>query len=139
MNISQPKLRSEKFDNTNKCKEVRLKLDKKQWYDHVPKSDEPRHDSNQTWNQHVKADRTIPNHKPDNTLRDNGKRTCLKHSNLQRRNCNPERRRNYFKIPRDSNINIAYVECENKSDTSNNTGRNCLCSIFGKRNIQELH
>jgi len=49
VNISQPKLRSEKLDddddnnnNINKlhfniCKETGVQLDKKQWYEHVPK------------------------------------------------------------------------------------------------------
>jgi hypothetical protein len=49
VNISQPKLRSEKFDdddddnNNNKlqfniCKETRVQLDKKHWYEHEPES-----------------------------------------------------------------------------------------------------
>jgi len=62
-----------------------------------------------------------------------------KHSNFQRRNCNPERRRNYFKIRRPSNGNTEYVECKNRSDTSNNRGTKCLSNIFGKRDVEELH
>jgi len=33
----------------------------------------------------------------------------------------------------------AYVEFENKSDTSNNRGIKCLSNTFGKRKIHELH
>ena len=29
------------------------------------------------WNQQVQTDRTIPNNKPDITIRDNEKRTCM--------------------------------------------------------------
>jgi len=62
----------------NICKETGVQLDKKQWYEHVPKS-ETGQGGNVTilWNQQVQTDRTIPNNKPDIILRDNEKRTCM--------------------------------------------------------------
>ena len=61
----------------NICKETRVQLDKKHWYEHVPKSVETGHEGNVTilWNQ-VQTDRTIPKNKPDIIIRDNEKRTC---------------------------------------------------------------
>jgi hypothetical protein len=54
-------------------------LDKKHWYEHVPKSEETSQGSNVTilWNQQVQTDRTIPNNKPDIIICDNEKRTCM--------------------------------------------------------------
>jgi hypothetical protein len=54
-------------------------LDKKHWYEHVPKSVETGQGDNVTilWNQQVQTDRTIPNNKPDIIIRDNEKRTCM--------------------------------------------------------------
>jgi hypothetical protein len=54
-------------------------LDKKQWYEHVPKSAETGLGGNITilWNQQVQTDRTIPNNKPDIIICDNEKRTCI--------------------------------------------------------------
>jgi hypothetical protein len=53
-------------------------LDKKHWYEHVPKSVETGQGGNVTilWNQQVQTDRSIPNNKPD-IIRDNEKRTCM--------------------------------------------------------------
>ena len=63
----------------NTCKETRVQLDKKHWYEHVPKSLETGQGGNVTilWNQQVQTDRTIPNNKPDIINRDNEKRTCM--------------------------------------------------------------
>jgi hypothetical protein len=49
-----------------------VKLDKKHWFEHVPKSIETSHGGKVTilWNQ-VITDRTIPNNKPDIIIRDN--------------------------------------------------------------------
>ena len=57
----------------------RLQLDKKLWYEHVPKSVETSQGGNVTilWNQQVQTDRTIPNNKPDVTNRDSEKGTCM--------------------------------------------------------------
>jgi hypothetical protein len=54
-------------------------LDKKLWYEHVPKSVETSQGDKVTilWNQQVKTDRTIPNNKPDIIIRDNEKGTCM--------------------------------------------------------------
>ena len=54
-------------------------MDKKHWYEHVPKSVETGLGGNITilWNQQVQADRTILNNKPDIIIRDNEKRTCM--------------------------------------------------------------
>jgi len=60
-------------------KETRVKLDKKQWYEHVPKSVETIQGGKVTilWNQQVQTDRTILNNKPDIIIRDNEMETCM--------------------------------------------------------------
>jgi len=57
----------------NICKETGGQLDKKHWYEHVPKSVETGQGGNLNtlWNQQVQTDRTIPNNKPDIIMRDN--------------------------------------------------------------------
>jgi hypothetical protein len=52
-----------------------VKLDKKHWYEHVPKSVVTNQGDKVTilWNQQVQTDRTIPSNKPDITIRDNEK------------------------------------------------------------------
>jgi hypothetical protein len=54
-------------------------MDKKQWYEHVPKSVETSQGGKVTIlrNQQVQTDRTIPNNKPDIIIRDNEKGTCM--------------------------------------------------------------
>jgi hypothetical protein len=56
-----------------------VQLDKKLWYEHVPKSVEKSQGGKVTilWNQQVQTDRTIPNNKPDIIIRDNEKGTCM--------------------------------------------------------------
>jgi len=56
----------------NICKEIRVKLDNKRWYDHVPKPVETSNEGKVTifWNQPVQTDRTIPNNEPDIIIRD---------------------------------------------------------------------
>jgi len=63
----------------NICKETGVQLDKKHWYEHVPKSVEKGQGGNITilQNQQVQTERTIPNNKPDIIIRDNEKRTCM--------------------------------------------------------------
>ena len=63
----------------NICQETGILLDKKHWYEHVPKSVETGQGDNVTilWNQQVQTDRIIPNNKPDIIIRDNEKRTCM--------------------------------------------------------------
>ena len=61
------------------CKEIGVQLDKKHWYEHVPKSVETSKGGKVTilWNQQVQTDRTIPNNKPDIIIRDNETGTCM--------------------------------------------------------------
>jgi len=51
-------------------------LDKKHWYEHVPKSVETGQGGKVTilWNHQVQTDITIPNNKPNIIIRDNEKR-----------------------------------------------------------------
>jgi hypothetical protein len=55
-----------------------VKFNNKLWYGHAPKTVEISHEDRVTilWNQQVRTDRTIPNDKPDITVRDN-KGTCV--------------------------------------------------------------
>jgi len=63
----------------NICKGTGLQLDKKHWYEHVPKSVETSQGSKVTifWNQQVQTDRTIPNNKRDTIIHDNEKGTYV--------------------------------------------------------------
>ena len=63
----------------NICKEKGLQLDKKHWYEHVPKSVETRQGGKLTifWNQQVQTDRTIPSNKSDIIIRDNEAGKCI--------------------------------------------------------------
>ena len=63
----------------NICKETAVQLDKKHWYEHVPKSVETSQACKVTilWNQQIQTDRTIPNNKPDIIISDNEKGTCM--------------------------------------------------------------
>ena len=65
--------------NFNNSNNKGVQLDKKHWYEHVPKSVETSQEGKVTmlWNQQVQTDRTIPNNKPDITIRDNEKGTCV--------------------------------------------------------------
>jgi hypothetical protein len=60
-------------------KETQVQLDKKHWYEHVPKSVEANQGGkvNILWNQQMQTDRIIPNNKPDIIIRDNEKGTCI--------------------------------------------------------------
>ena len=65
--------------NFNICKETAVQLDRKQWYEHVPKSVETSQRGKVTilWIQQVQTDRTVPSNKPDIIIRDNEKGTCM--------------------------------------------------------------
>jgi hypothetical protein len=54
-------------------------LNKKHWYEHVPKSVKTGQGGKVTilWNQQVQTVRTIPNNKQDIIIRNNVKRTCM--------------------------------------------------------------
>jgi len=66
-------------NNNNNNNERGVQLDKKHWYEHVPKSVETSQGGkvNILWNQQIQTDRTIPNNKPDIIIRDNEKGTCM--------------------------------------------------------------
>ena len=55
-----------------------VQLDKKHWYEHVPKPVITNQGGMVTilWNQQVQIDRTIPNNKPDIIIQDNEMGTC---------------------------------------------------------------
>jgi len=63
----------------NICKETGLQLDKKHWYEHVPKSVGKSQGGKVTimWNQKIQTDRTIPKNKPDIIIHDNEKGTRM--------------------------------------------------------------
>jgi hypothetical protein len=63
----------------NVCKETGVQLDKKHWYEHLPKSVKKSQGGKVTllWNRQVQTDRSIPNNKPDIIIGNNGKRTCM--------------------------------------------------------------
>jgi len=63
----------------NMRKATAVQLDKKHWYEHVPKSAETSQGGKVTilWNQQIQTDRTIPNKTPDIIIRDNEKGTCM--------------------------------------------------------------
>ena len=63
----------------NICKGTGVQLDKKHWYEFVPKSVETSQGGKVTilWNQQIQTDRTIPNNKLDIIVRDNKKGTCM--------------------------------------------------------------
>ena len=63
----------------NICKETGVQLDKKHWYEPVPKLVETSKGDKVTilWNQQVQTDRTIPNNKPDIIIRDNEAGKCM--------------------------------------------------------------
>jgi hypothetical protein len=75
----------------NICKEIGVQLDKKHWYEHVPKSVVTNQGGKVTilWNQQVQTDRTILNNKPVIIIRDNEKRICMliRYSNPRWQKC----------------------------------------------------
>ena len=60
----------------NIFKEIGVKLDNENWYDHVPKSVRTNRAGKVLWNQQVQTDRTFPNNKPDIIICDIEKGTC---------------------------------------------------------------
>ena len=84
-------------------------------YDHVPKSVETSYEGKAAilMNQEVRTDRSIPNNKPDNIIRDNKIGTDMLIDVTIPGD---------FKIQRPYIRNSAHVECESKSDTVNNRG-----------------
>jgi hypothetical protein len=86
----------------NICKETGVQLDKKHWYEHVPKSVQTSQGGkvNILWDQQAQTDRTIPNNKPDIIIRDNEKGTCVlnRRCTLRRQKCDLKRSREDSKI-----------------------------------------
>jgi len=66
-------------NNNNNKQETWVQLDKKHWYEHVPKSVETSQGGKVTilWNQQVQTDRTVPNNKPDIIICNTEKGTCM--------------------------------------------------------------
>jgi hypothetical protein len=63
----------------NIYKEIGVKLDNKDWFDHVPKSVETSHEGkvNIVWSQHVRNGITLSNNRLDIKIHDNKKGTCM--------------------------------------------------------------
>jgi hypothetical protein len=63
----------------NIYKETGVQLNKKHWFENVPKSVETIGGGKATilWNQEGETDRTIPSNKPDIVVSDNEKGTCM--------------------------------------------------------------
>ena len=101
----------------NICKETGVQLDKKHWYEHVPKSVDTSKGGKVIilWNQQVQTDRTIPNNKPGIIIRDNEAGTCMLIDVAISGD------RNVIKKEAE-NRNTTHVEGKNKGDTSNNRG-----------------
>jgi hypothetical protein len=108
----------------NICKETGVQLDKKHWYEHVPKSVETSQGVKITilWNQQVQTDRTIPSNKPGIIIRDNEKGTCMliDVAISGDRNVIKKEAEKILKYKDLNNRNTAHVECKNKGYTSNN-------------------
>jgi len=66
-------------NNNNNNNETEVQLDKKHWYEHVPKSVETSQRGKVTilWNKQVQTDRTIPNNKTNITICYNEKGTYM--------------------------------------------------------------
>ena len=121
----------------NICTETGIQLEKKLWYEHVPKSVETSQGGKVTilWNQQIQTDRTIPNNKPDIIIRDYEKGTCMLIDVAISGN------RIVIKKVAEKvlkyNRNTAHVGCKNKGDTSNNRGDWDYFKVIQK--IREQH
>ena len=110
----------------NICNETRVQLDKKHWYEHVPKSVETSPAGKVTilCNHQIQTDRTILGNKPDVIIRDNEKGTCtlIDVAISGDRNVIKKGSREDSKIQRPYNRNTVHVECTSKGDSSINKG-----------------
>ena len=125
----------------NVCKETGVQLDKKHWYEHIPKSVETSQGGRVTilWNQQVQTDRTIPNNKPNIIIRDNEKGTCM----LIDAAISGDRnviKKEATKILKYKDLTIEF-QCmwnvKNKGDTTNNRGNWDYFKVIQK--IHEQH
>jgi hypothetical protein len=102
----------------NICKDTGVQLDKKHWYDYLPKSLETSQGGKVTilWNQQVQSNRTIPNNKADIVIRVNEKRTCmLKDAAFYGdRNMIKKEAEKIVKY-KDLTIEIQHLECKNNA------------------------
>ena len=94
-------------------------MDKQNLQKHVPKSVETSHEGklNKLWNE-LQTDKTIPNHKPENTSRDNEKGTCMPINAAIPGDRNVIKKQ-AEKILKYKNLAVN-VECKSKCDTNNN-------------------
>jgi len=108
----------------NICKETRVQLDKKHWYEHAPKSVETSQGGKVTTlgNQQIQTDRTIPNNKPDIIIHDNEKGMLIDVTIPGDRNVIKKEAKKILKYKDLYNRYRVHVECKNKGDTSNNRG-----------------
>ena len=125
-------------------------MDKKHWYEHVPKSVETSQGGKVTilWNQQVQTDRTIPNNKPNIIIRDNEKGTCMLIDVAISEDRNVIKRE-VEKILKYKDLSIE-IQCmrnvKNKGDTSNTRGdwdyfksfRKYMSNILGKYEVKEI-
>ena len=131
----------------NICKGTGVQLDKKQWYEHVPKSVETSQEGKVTiwWNPEVQTDRTVPNNKPDIIIRDNVKGTYM----LIDVEISGDRnviKKEAEKILKYKDLTIEIEHMWNVIDTSNNRGdwdylksfRKYVSNIPGKHEVKEL-
>jgi hypothetical protein len=134
----------------NICKETGVQLDKKHWYERVPKSVVTNQEGKVTilWNQQVQTDRSIPNNKPDITIRDNEKQTCVLidvaiPGNRNVINKEAEKILKYkdlvIEIQRMCNVKATVITVIiGATGTISKSLRQCLSNIPGKHEIEEL-
>ena len=125
----------------NICKKTGVQLDKKHWYEHVPKSVETSQGGKVTilWKQKIQTDKTIPNNKPDILIRDNERGMCMliEVAISGERTVIEKEAEKILKYKRPYNRNIVHVEFKNKDDTSNNRGDWDYFKVIQK--IREQH
>jgi len=103
----------------------RVQMDKKHWYEHMPKSVETSQEGKLTilWNQQVQTDRTIPNNKPHIIIGDNEKGTCMLTDIAISGDRNVIKKADKILKYKDLTIEIQHMwNVKNKDDTSNNRG-----------------
>ena len=124
----------------NICKDIGVKLDKKQSYEHALKSEETSQEGKVTilWNHKVQTDRIIPNNEPYIIIRDNEKRTCVLTdvATAGDRNVIKKEAKQILKY-KNLTTELVHVECKNKCDTSNNRDNWNYFKVIQK--LPELH
>jgi len=135
----------------NICKETGVQLDKKERYEHVPKSVETSQGDKVTilWNQQIQIVRTIPNNKPDIIIRDNEKGTCMliDVAISGDRNVNKKEAEKILKykdltieIQRTWNVKTQVISVTiGATGTISKSFRKYVSNIPGKHEVKELH